>query len=332
MAQSSTSRVRFSPGAQRMFLTKGQLKLGWTKQQVATFIGIHIRTLNDWKREKFLMGFNAANRLSRKSCIQLPENIQIKEQYWYTTKGARKGGIASFRKQNGRIGDPILQKRAWKKWWEAKGKFDDNPIFRRKYVYLPTASMELAEFMGIMMGDGSLTARQITVTLHHIDDLAYSKFVTDLMRRLFRIRPSVYHSVKNSVNDIVLSRSELVTFLNSLGLPIGNKVRQQIDIPDWIKQNKAFATACVRGLVDTDGSVFTHSYTVNGKRYHYKKLSFSSRSEPLRVSVAQILADRDMSPRLDTSYNVRLDSIADMKKYFSKVGSHNPKHLKRYAQ
>ena len=35
---------------------------------------------------------------------------------------------------------------------------------------------------------------------------------------------------------IVVSRSELVKYLNSLGLVIGNKVKQKFDIPAWIKK------------------------------------------------------------------------------------------------
>jgi len=31
-----------------------------------------------------------------------------------------------------------------------------------------------------------------------------------------------------------------------------------------------------------------------------------------------------------SGYDVRLEGIADMQKYFSLVGTHNPKHLKRY--
>ncbi len=297
---------------------------------MAEFIGVHTRTLRDWKREKFLMNFQAAKRLSMKAHIPLPRNVQIRERYWYASKGARKGGFASIKKQGGRIGNLENQQQAWRKWWKTKGKFDSHIIFRRKTIFKPKPSVELAEFIGIMMGDGGLSERQVVITLHHIDDLAYSKYVIGLMERLFKVLPSVYHSLKNSVNDIVLSRSDLVDHLHSLGLPLGNKVKQQFDIPDWIKTNRRYVIACVRGLVDTDGSVFTHSYKVKGKWYAYKKLGFTSASEPLRYSVAKILADLGMSPRM-TEKDVRLDSIADMKKYFFLIGSHNPKHLKRYA-
>ncbi|MDP2665234.1 MAG: LAGLIDADG family homing endonuclease, partial [bacterium] len=214
-------------------------------------------------------------------------------------------------------------------WWESIGKFEKNPIFETKTIYKPRRGIELAEFVGIMMGDGGISKYQVAITLHHIDDLEYASFVVNLIKKLFRVTPSVYHSPKDSINDIVVSRKELVQYLHKLGLPIGNKVKQQFDIPKWIKRNRKFSIACVRGLVDTDGSIFTHRYRVKGKWYAYKKLSFTSASEPLRESVHSLLQKFGFHSR-KTNDDVRLDSIKDMEQYFSSIGSHNPKHLRRY--
>ncbi len=276
------------------------------------------------------MNFEAAKKLSKASHITLSDDVEIRDRYWYVHKGAKKGGYASIKKQGGRIGNPENQKHGWREWWEKIGKFRQPPQFHAKMIHKPRKSVQLAEFIGIMMGDGGMHKYQAVITLHHIDDREYIDFVSRRIQKLFRIKPALYHIPRSSVFNIVVSRAAMVTYLHSLGLPIGNKVKQQFDIPDWIKENKKFVIACVRGLVDTDGSVFTHSYKVKGKWYHYKKLSFTSYSEPLRFSVAKILADLGMSPRV-TRKDVRLDSISDMEKYFSIIGSHNPKHLKRYA-
>jgi intein/homing endonuclease len=131
------------------------------------------------------------------------------------------------------------------------------------------------------------------------------------------------------VNDIVVSRKELVRYLHELGLPKGNKVKQQLDIPVWIKRNRKLAIACLRGLVDTDGSIFTHRYRAKDTWYAYKKLSFTSASEPLRESVYVLLQKFGFHPRM-TNKDVRLDRAEDMRRYFAYIGSHNPKHLRRY--
>ena len=328
----SYKRVIFPNGEQLRFLNhlKRELRITWT--EMARVANISKRTLGDWKREKFNASFEILTVLSKKANHPLPKNSIIKEPFWYVKKGASKGGQAVYRKY-GRIGgDPETRKKKWQEWWETKGKFIPNPILHAPLsIQKPQKSEELAEFVGIVMGDGSLTKYQLSITLHHIDDKEYSKFVIKLIKKLFNVQPSIYHIQKYSVNNIKVSRTQLVIFCTEeLEMKVGNKVKQQIDIPLWIKGNKKFQIACLRGLVDTDGCVFTHTYKVNGKSYSYKKLCFSSRSYPLLISVHIILKDMGFNPRLTPGIDVRLDSKKDIEMYFSLISSHNPKHLRRY--
>jgi intein/homing endonuclease len=203
-------------------------------------------------------------------------------------------------------------------------------LFQNLPFRTPPLSEALAEFIGIMMGDGSLTPNQLTITLHYINDHEYGIFVIKLIEFLFDLSPGVFYDRKFSVNRITIARIKLMKYLHNLGLPIGNKIKQNIDIPQWIKERREYRVACLRGLVDTDGCVFTHSYFVNGTRYHYKKLDFTSMSQPLLKSVDVILRDVGFHPRLVKGRGVRLDRVEDVRNYIRIVGSHNPKHLNRY--
>ncbi len=194
----------------------------------------------------------------------------------------------------------------------------------------PAPSTELAEFVGIMIGDGGLSAYQATVSLNQVTDAEYSSYVAHLMERLFGVTPSVFDRTNDLLRSIVVSRIELVHYLNRLGLPIGNKVRQSLDIPFWIQKDPEFKIACLRGLVDTDGSIFTHTYAVKGKTYAYKKLSFTSASPPLLATVCASFESLGLKPRIGSNKDVRLDSKADMERYFEVIGTNNPKHLRRY--
>ena len=264
-----------------------------------------------------------------RSHVPVPENIRVHNAYAHITTASRMG-LAAVIKKYGRIPrNEKYREEQWRLWWKTTGKFKKNTILEPRDVHKPRRGAELAEFIGIMMGDGGISEYQIVITLHHIDDLEYSVFVTHLIKKLFKVTPSIYHSPKNSVNDIVVSRKELVQYLHTLGLPIGNKVKQQFDIPEWIRRDRKFAIACLRGLIDTDGSIFTHRYRVKGMWYSYKKLSFTSASEPLRQSVHDLLQKFGFHPRIASS-NVRLDRVEDMRRYFSVIGSNNQKHLRRY--
>lgn len=322
------ARARLPKGEQKKFLIEAIINAGGVNT-LATILNVSPRTIRDWRREKFLMPHATLLWLAQTYKIPPPQNIALEPQFWYAAKGARAGGLASYKKQGGVIGDPEIRKQHWRAWWETKGKFTTK-ICRSLAFHKPQKSTLLAEFIGIAMGDGGMTKRQITITLHHIDDLAYSKFVAALIKKLFYVIPAIYHHEKDSVNNIVISRSGLVQHLHTLGLPIGNKVKQCFDIPQWIQENEKYMIACIRGLVDTDGSLFVHTYRVNGKYYSYKKLSFCSSSSPLRNTVSRFLQNHGFHIRTAQEVDLRIESKAGIEHYMHLIGSHNEKHLKKW--
>ncbi len=325
-------RVYLTKGKQKRFINKILSKI--SVKDAAKICKLSERTIRDWRREKFLMDHKALKILARKTNLRVPSNVKLRDKYWYISKGSSAGGKAVFKKY-GRIGgDPEYRKKKWYEWWKREGKYKKHPILNiAKPIRRPPFSKQLAEFVGIVMGDGGITKRQVVITLHDKDDKAYGQFVVSLIKNLFNVPIGTYHRREDSVNNFIVSRSELVRFCTEkLGLKCGNKIKQQIDIPNWIRRNKNYSIACVRGLIDTDGCIFTHKYRSKDKWYSYKKLSFTSFSKPLRQSVFDILKSLSLNPRLAREVDVRLDSIEDMQKYFKLFGSNNPKHLNRYLK
>jgi hypothetical protein len=332
MAESyKIKRVFFKEGKQKKFIEVILAK--FSIQQIANFCEVSERTIRDWKREKFCMDNQSLNILCKQAKISKPKNIKLQDRYWYVTKGASKGGKAVYAKYGKIGGDENRRKEKWYEWWEKEGQFkfhlDNTPL----PINIPSKSKELAEFVGIVLGDGGISKYQLTITLHSKDDKEYGNYVIDLIERLFNVTPSVYYERDCLAFNIVVSRIELIRFCTEkLDLVIGNKIRQKIDIPQWIKNNPKFLIACTRGLADTDGTIFTHSYKVNGKNYKYKKFAFTSCSKPLLTSVYKSLIQVGLNPRLARDKDVRLDSIVDVKRYFEIIGTHNPKHLKNYQK
>lgn len=326
-------RVVFPKNKQREFLNRAIASLDITLKECAEMLGISIRTLTDWKREKFLIPIGSAKILHKKSGIPLPSNLVLRNRYWYVTKGGRKGGIAVYKKYGVIGGDQNYRLVRWRKWWKKVGRLKPSHLLNTPLPFqIPHKSEKLAEFVGIMLGDGGISKYQLTVTLHYKDDARYARFIMKLLKELFSVKPSVHCDLKNSVNNIVISRIKLIEFLNKeIGLKIGNKIKQKIDIPIWIKQNKKFQCACMRGLIDTDGCLVIHKYKVNGKQYCYKKLNFCSASPPLISSVIQILKKFNFNPRLShNGRNVWIDNQKEVARYLIAIGSNNPKHLLRY--
>ncbi len=280
------------------------------------------------------MSLEALKTLTAEMNETLPTKLKIVEPYWYALKGAKKGGISVYKKYGIVGGNPNYRKNKWRQWWETKGKHQTHPIINVSLpIKKPKKSSNLSEFVGILIGDGGISKNQVVITQHLRDDKEYCDFITKLIYKLFKIRPAVYSRPSCSVTNITVSRVKLVKFLISLGLPIGNKIKQHIDIPHWIKMNDDYIIACIRGLVDTDGCVFCHSYTVKNKIYRYKKISFSSHSKPLISSVYHLLNKLCLFPRITKSnFEIRIEDQKNVKKYFHLIGFHNPKHLNRYLK
>lgn len=322
-------RVIFLRGEQRKFLIKVYGATDYSWEKLAGVAGITVRTLSDWKREKYSLPLTSYKIFVNLSGISTPKYREIRVSRWWAKKAAKLGGIAMYKKY-GIIGNPKQRRKQWLHWWQTKGKFTNKDYFIEKEIVRPRKGEKLAEFVGIMLGDGSITPRQVGVTVHYKDDRAYSLFIKQLMQLLFQVMPTRSVQPNRSVTTITISRTKLVRFCRSIGLVVGNKIKQQIDIPEWIFTKRLFQRACIRGLMDTDGSIFSECHTIHGKKYRYPRLSLVSASAPLRRSALRILKELDFSPKIRNNRSVQLESKDDIIRYFTFIQSHNLKHLRRW--
>jgi hypothetical protein len=328
-----SKRVKFQSGKQRGFLLAVKNKLGINWREFAKILKISEKTLLDWKREKITLPLDTVKTIHKKSGLPIPKNVTLLSPYWYTKKGARKGGLAVLKKYKIIGGNPQLRIKKWREWWEKEGRFKEHPILNKKLPFKkPKKTRELAELIGILLGDGGISRYQIKITLHLKNDLAFSRYVVKLIEDLVGVKPSVHCREDCSVLNIEISRIGLVDyFTSSLGLKVGNKIRQKVNIPQWIMRKKEYRIACLRGLIDTDGTVIIHRYKSRDQFYVFKKLGFTNRSFPLLKSVNNILNELKIKNRITKDqYDVRIEAVADVRRYFDLVGSNNPKHLKRY--
>lgn len=324
-----SDRIIFpSKVSQSRFVSKVKNGLGISYKELAELLCIHQKTLASWKNGEFRMPFYVAIKLAKISGVIIPKTA--KKLLWHDHLRiiAHKGGINKTKIYGAVTNDEAYRKNKWREWWEKEGKFQKKIIFERKIIQYPRSSIELAEFIGIMIGDGGIASFHISITLDALTDKDYGDFVTTLVKNLFGITPKQYPKKRSRAFDIIVHSKELVDFCQSLGLPIGNKIRQKINIPDWIKHEEKFAVACLRGLFDTDGSVFIHRYVVKKKQYSYPKISFASRSPLLLESVSHILDYLAIVNRRSRD-EIKIESKRDVRKYYSLVGTHNPKHAEK---
>lgn len=96
-------------------------------------------------------------------------------------------------------------------------------------ITIPRHSPELAEFIGIMLGDGALNPTQIHITING-EAHSYIRYVRRLIKSIFGIMPNVIPRKDENARCIYFGSTAIVQYLLKMGLTF-NKVKSQVGIP-----------------------------------------------------------------------------------------------------
>ena len=193
---------------------------------------------------------------------------------------------------------------------------------KRTDVYIPQKrTKELAEFFGIMMGDGSLSKNQVMVTLGSKEDL-YVEYVHNLMLTIFKTKV-VTTTRKTGYKDVYIGSVDLSRWLIGEGL-VFNKVKSQIGVPKWVLQKDEFMISFLRGFFDTDGSVYKLRYGI--------QISYTNRSLPLLEATRYMLKKLGYSPSKESIYKVYLTKKTDLERFFKEIKPSHKLRVDRYEK
>jgi hypothetical protein len=323
------SRVIFETSLEQVYFFQN-VKLGssdsWKK--IAKTLNLNERTLYDWRSGKSNPDADAVLLLTKMSNVPIGKHKTV-DDYWYVSKAAKLGGVARHKKYGDfgtidgcRKGGIVSQKQRMENP-EKYRKLGCN--VRKKFGKL-THSEDLAEVLGILLGDGSLTDYQITVTLDATVDRQYAHFVQKLFSLVLGEKPS--WSERDNVIELKLSGASLIDVLEDVGLERGNKVEHQVGIPDWIFKKREYQKACARGLFDTDGCIFQHRKL----QKTYIGWTFTNYSLSLIGGMEKILQNFDFEPAKPKLTNLYMYSAKATVRYIDIIGSHNPKHTGKVLQ
>lgn len=180
-------------------------------------------------------------------------------------------------------------------------------------------SDDLAEFFGMMLGDGSLTPTQVAVTLGSKEP-SYAEYVACLMETLFKAKPRI--RIDSSEYRVVYFGSvTIVRWLKQEGL-VYNKVAAQVGAPDWIYANPIYMRRFLRGFFDTDGSIYLLRYGI--------QISFTNRSIPLLLALQAML--RRLGYRVSelSACCIYITKRNDVERFFAEIQPMNTKHQDRF--
>ena len=324
-------RLKFLPDQQREFFQKVTREAGLSSDSLAKIVGVSGRTYRDWQKGRFTIPLRSANILCQQFAVRLPEEEEVMVGRWKRAKekAGQIGGRACFNRY-GSLGTLEGRRKGGKNALRVARQKGLIP-WSKKYALPKRYSALLAEFIGIMLGDGGLSLGQVAITLNGEADRFYLPFLLFLTKKLFE---ADFHWIKRKNTKAVIIYNNgvnLVNFLVSIGLKVGNKVKNQVGVSDWIKKRKQYRIACLRGLMDTDGGIFLHRYKVAGNNYLYTKLCFTNRSLPLLSFVYKTLRELGFEAKIILKVEnkkVWLYNSNEVDCYLKIVGTHNPRLLK----
>jgi hypothetical protein len=197
---------------------------------------------------------------------------------------------------------------------------------------------EIAEFIGIMLGDGHIgiykfkqqrkILHQLKVTLDSRNK-QYTNFVAKLMERVLDIKPKIFYKKNENAVDIKVYRKEKVLYaLNNLKLKLSPKMNKATIPKDYSKGK--IGLSVLKGLFDTDGSVTI--FNNNGIRY--PRIEIRICNSPMQQQFINILDENKIKhkiQRFDRGIKIRISGKKELQKWFKKVGSSNNLYLTRAA-
>ncbi len=177
----------------------------------------------------------------------------------------------------------------------------------------------LAEFFGIMLGDGKLSKYQIVVTFGSKEP-NYINYVVDLIQKIFYARPRVGIR-KTGYRDAYLGSIELSKWLSSQGL-VYNKVLSQVNVPKWVFNKQEFMRGFLRGFFDTDGSIYKLRWGL--------QISFTNKSKPLLRSVRKMLICLGYNPSKMSDNRVYITKRNNVVRFIREIAPKNFRHEARF--
>ncbi len=227
--------------------------------------------------------------------------------------------------------DRFVIKKVSDNWGRSKGGKKSSGT--TKTIKKPKLDKKLAELVGVMLGDGSIYlnkecgAYQIRITLNINKERDYvEEHLVPIFKNLFDINCRVVERPDRGVICISVDSKELVDFFANIGL--WHKGRKSSNVPSWIKNNKSFSAACLRGLIDTDGSI----YRLSRKDPDSKRISFKNANVKLLKDFRDMAIGLGFHPSKITHGNIFITRKKDIVKYMDEIGFSNPKNSRKIKE
>ena len=293
-------RLKFIDGKQKELLNRFRKENNFTWNEFAGFLGIKSGRLKSYFDETSLISED------------IYEKIDINRTY-----------------------NKFILEKIEENWGKKKG--GKISLGNTKQMNFPRDSKELAEFYGIMLGDGnshrtsfynSQIDKRGTYMIRIVGDSRHDKdylinYVKPLMENLFGLVVKNGKFKESNAMFLVAYSKRLIEFLELKEFKPGDKIKNKLGIPNWIKENEIYSKACLRGLYDTDGSV----YRLTGQNSH--QICFTNYNLRLMKEVRDSLLKLGINCSKISNKDIYITKKSELRKFLKLIGFNNYRHLKK---
>ncbi|MEK7149457.1 MAG: LAGLIDADG family homing endonuclease [Patescibacteria group bacterium] len=175
----------------------------------------------------------------------------------------------------------------------------------------------LAYIIGLALGDGNLSnPNGRAVRLRITCDKKYPFLIKEIQKSIRTLLPenkvSIVHRKGNCLD--ISCFSNYWESLLGWKAKEGSKIKQTVSVPFWIKKNRNHSIQCLKGLIETDGSI----YSDRG----YKMVNFVTYIPNLANDVIKMIENIGFNP------NVQKLKISNNIKYTIRISRNAEKFIK----
>lgn len=174
-----------------------------------------------------------------------------------------------------------------------------------------------AYIIGLALGDGNLSnPNGRAIRLRITCDKKYPELCRHIRKSLADLLPS---NVVSLVNRRGESCVDISCYSNSLEDILGWKARggskydQDVKIPNWILEDQEFTKECLRGLIQTDGSIY--------KDRGYLMINITTVIKPLAVSIVTAIQNIGYKPNIQKRIEI------EKEKYVIRISKDSQKFI-----
>jgi intein/homing endonuclease len=212
---------------------------------------------------------------------------------------------------------------------------------------------ETAEILGAFIGDGWIESDRdgFYITGSQTEDkLYYDNFMAPLVSEyITKVIPREFPYWK--VYGIAIYKRAAIDQAIHIGFPTGKK-SYSAEMPSWIKESndQKIISSFIRGIFDTDGSFWCEksrartATTWKRTHNHHPELRITSCSKILLEQIRDGLTLFGINAKViqkttsglkhgrnvHAAYGLNVRRIADIERWFSEIGTNNPRHQTRY--